>query len=191
MKKIFFDTEFTGLHQQSTMISLALVAETGEEFYAEFTDYAISQTNEWINKHVVQQLFLNENNCCTTFNKYYIKSDKNTIKQAIETWLQQFGVVKDDKNNIIPNIQIWADVPHWDWVLFCELFGGAFGIPKSIHYMPMDLATLLFANNIDINTVRHEMVDTSNIPSHIMQHNALYDAHIVKLVIEKILSNGK
>ena len=63
MKKFFFDTEFTGLHQQSTMISLALVAETGEEFYAEFTDYAISQTNEWINKHVVQQLFLNEKRC--------------------------------------------------------------------------------------------------------------------------------
>jgi len=33
MTKVFLDTEFTGLHQGTSLISLALVAESGEEFY--------------------------------------------------------------------------------------------------------------------------------------------------------------
>lgn len=35
---IFFDTEFTGLHKDTTLISIGLVSETGEKFYAEFDD---------------------------------------------------------------------------------------------------------------------------------------------------------
>lgn len=36
--QLFLDCEFTGLHQQSTLISLALVSG-GRSFYAEFNDY--------------------------------------------------------------------------------------------------------------------------------------------------------
>jgi DNA polymerase III epsilon subunit-like protein len=32
--KIFFDTEFTGLHQKTTLISIGLVSECGKTFYA-------------------------------------------------------------------------------------------------------------------------------------------------------------
>ena len=32
--KIFFDTEFTGLHQHTTLISIGLVDEVGISFYA-------------------------------------------------------------------------------------------------------------------------------------------------------------
>jgi hypothetical protein len=35
--KIFFDTEFTGLHQGTTLISIGLISECGKTFYAEFT----------------------------------------------------------------------------------------------------------------------------------------------------------
>ncbi len=31
---IFFDTEFTGLHRNTTLISIGLITETGEGFYA-------------------------------------------------------------------------------------------------------------------------------------------------------------
>jgi len=37
--KIFFDTEFTGLHQNTTLISIGLISECGKTFYAELTDY--------------------------------------------------------------------------------------------------------------------------------------------------------
>jgi len=40
--KIFLDCEFTQLNQYSKLISLALVSESGEEFYVELTDNPVS-----------------------------------------------------------------------------------------------------------------------------------------------------
>jgi DNA polymerase III epsilon subunit-like protein len=37
--KIFFDTEFTGLHKDTTLISIGLVSEDNRKFYAELIDY--------------------------------------------------------------------------------------------------------------------------------------------------------
>lgn len=177
MMKLFFDSEFTGLHQNSTLISIAFIAESGEEFYAEFIDYDTNQLNDWIQKNVISNLFLNENNTDTN----NIKGTKAEIKIAFQNWIKQFGEIEN-------SIQIWADVPHWDWVLFCELFGGAFGIPKQIHYIPMDIATLLFSKGVDINLLRTKLIDKTKLPDNLELHNALYDAHLVKLLTEKYLN---
>ncbi len=32
---IYFDTEFTGLHKNTTLISIGMIAENGRTFYAE------------------------------------------------------------------------------------------------------------------------------------------------------------
>ena len=58
MTKIFFDTEFTGLHQNTTLISIGLVSECGKTFYAEFTDYDQKQVDEWIKNNVIANLTL-------------------------------------------------------------------------------------------------------------------------------------
>ena len=54
--KIFFDTEFTGLHQNTTLISIGLVAETGQTFYAELTDYDKNQIDDWLKTNVIDNL---------------------------------------------------------------------------------------------------------------------------------------
>ncbi len=54
--KIFFDTEFTGLHQNTTLISIGCVAEDDRQFYAEFTDYDRSQVDDWIKLNVIDKL---------------------------------------------------------------------------------------------------------------------------------------
>jgi len=53
MKKLFFDTEFTGLHQNTTLISIGIIADSGETFYAELTDYAKDQVNDWLRDNVI------------------------------------------------------------------------------------------------------------------------------------------
>jgi hypothetical protein len=50
--KIFFDTEFTGLHQNTTLISIGLISECGKEFYAELTDYDVTQIDDWLKQNV-------------------------------------------------------------------------------------------------------------------------------------------
>ena len=37
--KAFFDTEFTGLHKDTTLISIGIVMADGREFYRELNDY--------------------------------------------------------------------------------------------------------------------------------------------------------
>ena len=56
--KVFFDCEFTGLHQNTTLISIGLIAETGQTFYAELTDYDKSQIDEWLQTNVIDNLAL-------------------------------------------------------------------------------------------------------------------------------------
>jgi hypothetical protein len=184
LKKIFFDTEFTGLTQDTSLIAMALVADSGEEFYAEFTDFNQNQVNDWINANVISQLFINDSNQSFDNGKMYIKGDKSFIAENLKKWFTQFGPIE----NTSPYLQIWADVPHYDWVLFCDLFGGAFGIPASIHYMPMDIATLLFTKGYDSDIGREEF--NISIRNHnIKKHSALYDSLVIKGIFEKIYSN--
>jgi len=44
--KIFFDTEFTGLRQDTSLISIGCITETEEIFYFENTDYNADQVDE-------------------------------------------------------------------------------------------------------------------------------------------------
>ena len=57
---LFFDCEFTGLHKNTTLISLGIAAEDGRKFYAEFIDFDSSQCDEWINENVINNLLLKE-----------------------------------------------------------------------------------------------------------------------------------
>ena len=54
--KIFFDTEFTGLHRNTTLISIGLVSENRRTFYAEFNDYNDRQLNDWLKQNVLPHL---------------------------------------------------------------------------------------------------------------------------------------
>lgn len=179
MRKIFLDTEFTGLHQNTTLISIALVAESGEEFYAEFTDYDTEQISDWLDENVIKHLFINSSQL-TLEKNIKIKGNKIEIRQALSEWFKQFP---QEKNSI----QIWADCYAWDWILFCALFGGAFSIPPNIHYMTMDLATFLFSKNIEVDIDRKELLPTNyKDKDNLQQHNALYDARIEMAVFKKL-----
>ena len=59
MLPIYYDAEFTGLHKNTTFISIGLVTEKGSYFYAEFNDYDESQVDDWIQKHVINNLQFN------------------------------------------------------------------------------------------------------------------------------------
>ena len=186
MIKLLLDTEFTGLHQKTTLVSLALVAETGEEFYAEFTDYDKNQVDDWLVENVIAKLFLNDTNQSHKLNKMRIKGNRSEIKSALLIWLEQFINEKE----ILPNLQIWTDVPHYDWVLFCELFGGARNIPKQIHFKALDLSTLMFAKGLDINKPLMDFMDKNEkLPDDYRLHNALSDAKLGMKILKKLLRN--
>jgi len=159
-----------------------LIAETGEKFYAEFNDYDPDSINEWVRTNVIEHFEMNDSKTVArvegSTEKY--KSDKQGIVKHLTKWLQQFN-----------EIQIWADVPHYDWVLFCELFGGSMYLPGNLHYMCLDLATLLLANGIDYRTERISLLGKNEIPKNYRTHNALSDAELALVLLKKYSDHGK
>jgi hypothetical protein len=54
-RRVFIDTEFSNL-EAPVLVSIAMVAEDGAEFYAETNDFSISGCSEFVRTFVVPQL---------------------------------------------------------------------------------------------------------------------------------------
>ena len=166
------DSEFSGLHQFTTLISIGLVAESGETFYAELTDYDESQCDEWIRENVIKKLILTNGGTNGVCIDGFV-GDKKFIKEKLSNWLSQFE-----------EVVIWSDCLAYDWVLFNQIFRHAFNIPKNVNYIPRDICTLMDYKGIDPDINREEFCEYSDETS---KHNALYDAKIIKLCYEKLM----
>lgn len=195
MTKIFFDTEFTGLHQKTTLISIGLVAETGESFYAELTDYDESQIDEWLQKNVIGNLQLSKplihGHSAIMYEggtpKEYC-GDLKKLRPVLEHWLSQFE-----------KVEMWSDCLSYDWVLFCQIFEHAFKVPKNVFYIPFDICTLFleygkdpdinreeFASDGDVRNLGIDQTHEWNYESKTNKHNALWDAYVIRACYNKI-----
>ena len=181
--KIFFDTEFTGLHQNTTLISIGLVAENGKTFYAELSDYDRAQVNDWIQENVIAHLAqetgdygglskeINTKSIELCGHVALIDHKQKDIAEYLERWLKQFD-----------QVEIWSDCLAYDWVLFCQLFGHAFNIPKNVYYIPFDICTLMKIKGVAPNVNREEFAGMTGA-----KHNALHDAMVIKACYEKLM----
>jgi len=170
--KMFMDMEFTGLHQGATPISLALRAQDGHEFYAEFTDYDQAQINPWLLENVVKNLIIPDRQTQNAgpIGTAFLKGRRDAITFRLSAWLDLFD-----------EITIIGDCLAYDWVLFCELFGGARQLPGHMNYIPIDLSTVLAINGIDPDTSREGMAGQwYTIPG--TPHNALHDVRVIAAI---------
>ena len=186
--KIFFDTEFTGLHQHTTLISLGAVAENGEAFYAEFNDFDKKQVTPWIEENVLAHLMLmspapftardiiEDNNALV---KVY--GDTKYIKDRFLQWLSQFD-----------SVEFWSDVLPYDWVLLQELIGdyssGYPKLPGNVYYIPFDIATLMKIKGVDPD-INRETFAAPELEQKLksFKHNALHDAIVIKACYERLM----
>lgn len=190
--KVFFDTEFTGLHQNTTLISIGMISEDGRTFYAEFNDYDNKQVNEWIRKNVILNLLFCEplKHEAEHWMKSKVSPDRSLhqawnlemrgsredVGQSLEEWLTQFDA-----------IEIWSDCLAYDWMLFCELFGGALNIPKHVYYIPFDICTLFKAAGVDPDVNREDFSgNVAWLAGQSQKHNALWDALVIKACYDRL-----
>lgn len=180
--KIFFDTEFTGLHKKTDLISIGFITEDGNKtFYAELTDYKKEQIDEWLQENVINNLTLNYLQSYIKHSGITDKTDLNNIKfrgtlshlkVELENWFQEFE-----------SVEIWSDCLSYDWVLFCDIFGHAFKVPSNIYYIPFDICTLFKIKGIDPDISREEF---SNMKNNSQKHNALWDAKVIRECYNKL-----
>lgn len=171
--KIFFDCEFTGLHQKTSLISIGLIAENGFTFYAELTYYDNKQVNDWIRDNVLSQLRFDGSFSAPKldYEHHAMSASVIDISFCLREWLGQWE-----------SVEMWSDCLAYDWVLFCELFGGAMEIPKNVYYIPFDISTLLLFLGVDPDVSREEFAGLSGDK----KHNALWDAKVIKACYDKL-----
>ena len=163
--KIFFDTEFTGLQQDTDLISIGIVAEDGREFYAELNDYREEKLDNWLKENVIANLTETE------------KFSKSEVAEKIKEFLSPYE-----------KVEVWSDCLAYDWVLFNNLFGGAFGVPKNVYYIPFDICTLMKIRNVDPDVSREDFATTTKEAEvQGLKHNALHDAKVIKKCYEKLM----
>jgi hypothetical protein len=180
--KIFFDTEFTGLHKDTTLISVGLVAENGDSFYAEFADYDITQVDEWIQKNVIENLWtgkaIDYGYTQISPDLTIARGDKQLNNIALNDWLKQFDTIE------------WvSDVCHYDFVLLIDLIcGHALKLPygkwnSACHDINQDIANFYQISEIEaFDKPREEILQEYNIQIKGKKHDSLYDAKVIKAI---------
>lgn len=171
---LYFDTEFTGLHKNTTLISLGVVSDNDKTFYAEFLDYDKSQVDRWLEQNVISYLngLSDKNKTVTVGSHTEVYGDKAYVRKELTKWISQFH-----------KVHLWSDTHHYDVVLFQDIFGGAFSIPENIYYIPFDIATYMKVLGVDPDVTREDFIDR---PIDGVKHHALYDAKVIRACYEKL-----
>ena len=176
--KVFFDTEFTGLHQNTTIISIGLISDCGKTFYAELTDYDETQIDDWLRENVLANLILSdlEHGLLGKYNLHKVEFKGSIIflRELLKSWFAQFK-----------QVEIWSDCLSYDWVLFNQIFGHAFNIPKNVYYIPFDICTLFYAKNVDADISREEF---SEMQDGSQKHNAIWDAKVIRECFNRLVA---
>lgn len=180
---LYFDTEFTGLKKDTTLISIGIIAENGEKFYAEFTDYDWDAVHgdKWILENVVNKLHYRKRESEKVYMPNYHIGTKATVSEMFKNWLKQFD-----------EVQFVSDVCHYDMVLLIDIFGGAFDLPKNVsavcHDINQDIARYYGISEREAFDKSREDIVSELYGRFIVgdKHNALYDAEVIKAIYKKI-----
>ncbi len=184
--KLFFDTEFTGLHKGTTLVSIGIVAENGKRFYAEFSDYDEIQCDEWIKENVLKHTILAGNDTLAAklgedSNTTVILGSKADIRYELGEWLKQFD-----------NVQFVSDVSHYDFVLLIDIFDSAFDLPENVsavcHDINQNIARYYGISEREAFDKSREEIVSELCGQQIEgeKHNALYDAEVIKAIYSEI-----
>lgn len=203
--KLFFDTEFTGLRKDTTLISIGIVSEDGRKFYAEFVDYDHSQVTPWIKENVIKHLRFQVP--ISEEDYYYVASraefnlpgsdlfsawnlemngTREVIYESLDHWASQFD-----------SIQFVSDVSHYDFVLLIELItngGTALDLPDNIsavcHDINQDIAQHFGVTDAEAFDMSREQIMNDFCGSESIvtgdKHNSLYDAEVIRAIYKEI-----
>jgi hypothetical protein len=116
----FMDTEFDENGSTIKLISIALVSESGEEYYACLVDgWKPEECDDWVREHVLAKL----------------------PDSADGVWKMRHEVRRDLRDLLLRDgkPEIWGYFSDYDWVVFCQLWGKMIDLPKGMPMFCLDL----------------------------------------------------
>lgn len=177
MKFIFLDTEFTGVHAGTTLISIGMVTLEGEEWYVSLNDYDKNQVTPWIRENVLP----------------FIESRESLPKAEafpkMKEFLEQYAggekiclVSAGKLIDIILVFELWKesnkDNPHFSMK----------ELPSYLnHGSHLDLNSLFLLSGLDPDMDRGVFADRKGQ----REHHALEDAKVVRECFLKLVRQNK
>jgi hypothetical protein len=163
---LFLDTEFTGLDQSKPdLISIALVDESGREFYAELPEkHWTVQCNEWVHFNVLPHLSGGE---CIQSEAF--------IRENLTAWIE----------NIPEECTIVSDCPDADFFMHLKRLLSPW--PANLHNWPIQFSAWSMGD--EQQPILQKLMDDYHGASR-PYHHALHDAHALRLIMSYAVDRG-
>lgn len=162
--KYFLDTEFDQTKDPVRLLSIGIVSDRGEEFYAVNDDEIYSVTDSWLLQNVMPILD-------TTLDPPYKYGPDITRMSArrIRTEIEDYIADTRDPNSAI---EFWGYFAAYDWYLFTRIWGWI-DMPRCLPKLCMDVKQY------------QKFLGVHQLPSSICpEHNSLVDARWTKMAWE-------
>jgi len=197
--KYFFDTEFIEWAGGIDLVSIGIVSETGDTFYAESTNFDERNADQWVKDNVLSKLRwwgkenagkgysnvsfhqpVHNNWCCEVFGPDAL------IAEAVLTWIESCEKLMDMKpgsRHFTADPVFYAYFGAYDWVVFARLFGRLIDKPDTFPMWVVDLKQMMWERGLD------SAWKENNHPDPDGAHHALADAQwnkeLYKLISDK------
>lgn len=102
--KIWFDTEFIEDGKTIALLSIGMIREDGETYYAEIAEADLSKADGWMRENVIPHLT-------------GVTTSRSTVADDIVAFAGE-------------NPEFWAYYADYDWVALCQLYGRMIDLPK-------------------------------------------------------------
>jgi len=124
VRRFFYDTEFMEEPGFLQLISIGVVDEQGNEFYACNIDADLGRANVWVQTNVISKLPK--------------RRDKAWLSHAAiaEKLLEFINLSNDDP------VELWGYYADYDHVLLCWLFGRMIDLPDGMPMFTLDIKQL-------------------------------------------------
>ncbi len=134
---VFFDTEFTDFAEDAKLISIGLVTETGDSFYAELSDtYTVEDCSDFVIEHVLP--LLEGGNALMTFKE---------LQSQLYNWLEALG----------EPVTLVTDSVAWDGYWLRQIFASAMNAAAShIIFDVIDLGMAIEKIGPSFHHARHD-----------------------------------
>lgn len=162
--RIYFDSEFDNTKDPYVLISIGMITEAGDEFYAVSNAFNPDTCSTWVKDNVLNQL-----------------PHKSTWQspEIIRKEILNF-VARTCQENGVTAPQFWAYYASWDFMLLMQLMGGWNNWPTNWPFYVNDLRSYM------------DWTKVHSLPQQIgSQHDALEDARWNKQAHEYIEATRK
>jgi hypothetical protein len=127
--RYFLDTEFYEDGRTIDLISIAVVAEDGREFYAVSREAQLHLVSDWVRKNVLPSLPPYDD----------------------PTWMSRQDIANRLAVFMGSQPEVWAYYADYDWVAVCQLFGTRMQLPEGWPKFCRDLKQL----SVDLGSPPH------------------------------------